>query len=72
VIIVAAMSPIAALAPGSASKDYKRESTLARLLGSGMFPGSHWHDGMLIFIGSAGIAELAVFHPVWISILSCQ
>ncbi|KAI9857739.1 MAG: hypothetical protein M1824_004695 [Vezdaea acicularis] len=35
-------------APSSAAKDYKTESTLARLLGS----------------GSAGIAELAVFHPV--------
>jgi len=34
--------------PGSTAKDYKRESNLARLLGS----------------GSAGIAELAVFHPV--------
>jgi hypothetical protein len=33
------MSPIAAVpAVGSASKDYKRESTLARLLGSGMSP----------------------------------
>jgi len=42
------MSPIAATAGGSASADYKQESTLARLLGS----------------GSAGIAELAVFHPV--------
>jgi len=42
------MSPIAAAAGGSASGDYKKESTLARLLGS----------------GSAGIAELAVFHPV--------
>jgi len=41
------MYPIAA-GPGSATKDYKKESTLARLLGS----------------GSAGIAELAVFHPV--------
>jgi len=41
------MSPIAAIAPG-AKADYKAESTLARLLGS----------------GSAGIAELAVFHPV--------
>jgi len=41
------MSPIIA-GPGSASKDFKRESTVARLLGS----------------GSAGIAELAVFHPV--------
>ncbi|KAL3418679.1 hypothetical protein PVAG01_10395 [Phlyctema vagabunda] len=40
--------PVASLAPGSAAKDFKRESTLARLLGS----------------GSAGIAELAVFHPV--------
>lgn len=30
------MSPAAALAPGSASKDYKKESTAARILGSGM------------------------------------
>jgi len=44
------MSPVpaAVTVPNSAAKDYKRESTLARLLGS----------------GSAGIAELAVFHPV--------
>ncbi|MCJ1250014.1 hypothetical protein MMC30_007240 [Trapelia coarctata] len=35
-------------ASGSAKKDFKNESTLARLLGS----------------GSAGIAELAIFHPV--------
>ncbi|KAG4035669.1 hypothetical protein MFRU_001g04380 [Monilinia fructicola] len=42
------MSPIAAVSPSSASKSYKSESTTARLLGS----------------GSAGIAELAVFHPV--------
>lgn len=44
------MSPVpaAVVVPNSAAKDYKRESTLARLLGS----------------GSAGIAELAVFHPV--------
>ncbi|CAG8984182.1 hypothetical protein HYALB_00004165 [Hymenoscyphus albidus] len=41
------MSPIA-IAPIAGTKDFKRESTLARLLGS----------------GSAGIAELAVFHPV--------
>jgi len=40
------MSP--PMAPVSAAKDYKRESTAARLLGS----------------GTAGIAELAVFHPV--------
>jgi hypothetical protein len=36
------------IAPISAAKDFKRESGLARLLGA----------------GSAGIAELAVFHPV--------
>ena len=30
------MSPIPVASPGSASKDYKRESTVARLLGSGM------------------------------------
>ncbi|GAM86176.1 hypothetical protein ANO11243_041870 [Dothideomycetidae sp. 11243] len=37
-----------ALAPGSAAKDIKRESTTARLTGA----------------GCAGIAELIVFHPV--------
>jgi len=37
-----------ALAGGSA-KEFKKESTAARLLGA----------------GCAGIAELAVFHPVW-------
>ncbi|KAK2771890.1 hypothetical protein FQN53_004855 [Emmonsiellopsis sp. PD_33] len=44
------MSPPALVAPGAGStpKDVKRESTMARLLGS----------------GSAGIAELLVFHPV--------
>ena len=58
------MSPIAAIAPG-AKADYKAESTLARLLGSGMqwsdlcLPCNFWHN-----LGSAGIAELAVFHPV--------
>jgi len=45
------MAPAAAIAAtgaGSAAKDFKRESGTARLLGS----------------GSAGIAELMVFHPV--------
>ncbi|MCJ1225832.1 hypothetical protein MMC12_002481 [Toensbergia leucococca] len=43
------MAPaIAEAAAGSAAKDYKKESATARLLGS----------------GSAGIAELAIFHPV--------
>ncbi|KAJ5885624.1 hypothetical protein N7504_011460 [Penicillium tannophilum] len=42
------MSPALAHGAGAASKDVKKESAVARLLGS----------------GSAGIAELAVFHPV--------
>jgi hypothetical protein len=44
------MSPPAIAAPalGSAGKEFKRESGVARLLGS----------------GTAGIAELMVFHPV--------
>ncbi|KAJ5595865.1 high copy suppressor of abf2 [Penicillium hetheringtonii] len=42
------MSPIAHAGAGAASKDVKKESATARLLGS----------------GSAGIAELMVFHPV--------
>ncbi|KAL8970643.1 MAG: hypothetical protein Q9197_003710 [Variospora fuerteventurae] len=39
--------PIVEAAAGSAAKEFKKESATARLLGS----------------GSAGIAELAVFHP---------
>ncbi|CAI7670858.1 Mitochondrial GTP/GDP carrier protein 1 [Penicillium manginii] len=42
------MSPIAQAGAGAASKDVKKESATARLLGS----------------GCAGIAELLVFHPV--------
>ncbi|KAJ6010558.1 hypothetical protein N7451_001970 [Penicillium sp. IBT 35674x] len=42
------MSPALAHGAGAASNDVKKESAVARLLGS----------------GSAGIAELAVFHPV--------
>ncbi|KAJ5164737.1 uncharacterized protein N7500_006567 [Penicillium coprophilum] len=42
------MSPAIATSAGSASKDVKKESATARLLGS----------------GSAGIAELLIFHPV--------
>ncbi|KAI9803957.1 MAG: hypothetical protein M1833_000238 [Piccolia ochrophora] len=43
------MAPsVAEAVAGSAAKEFKKESTAARLLGS----------------GSAGIAELAVFHPV--------
>ncbi|KAI9845646.1 MAG: hypothetical protein M1837_004620 [Sclerophora amabilis] len=40
--------PIAQAIAGSSANEFKKESTVARLLGS----------------GSAGIAELAVFHPV--------
>ncbi|KAL8844116.1 MAG: hypothetical protein Q9176_001522 [Flavoplaca citrina] len=40
--------PIVEAAAGAAAKEYKKESASARLLGS----------------GSAGIAELAIFHPV--------
>lgn len=48
----------------------EKESNLARLLGSGRF---YWYsrygfNGMVadfcVFTGSAGIAELAIFHPV--------
>ncbi|CAI7672027.1 hypothetical protein PCG10_000834 [Penicillium crustosum] len=42
------MSPAIASSAGAASKDVKKESATARLLGS----------------GSAGIAELMIFHPV--------
>jgi hypothetical protein len=64
------MSP-PAIAPIGAAKDYKSESTLARLLGSGISTSSN--TSFFFFadddLGSAGIAELAVFHPVCIMLL---
>lgn len=51
------------IAAGSAAKEFKKESAAARLLGSGreyFFIKLH---PQLTKIGSAGIAELAVFHP---------
>lgn len=57
------MSPIVGNAKG-----YRSESALARLLGSGMLNRllhvSQIYMPCLYNIGSAGIAELAVFHPV--------
>lgn len=63
------MSPVPAVAPGagSAAKDVKGESGIARLLGSGMLIAIElsWYLYInLGEIGSAGIAELLVFHPV--------
>jgi len=43
----------------------EKESNLARLLGSGEHARhSSQTERVLTFAGSAGIAELAVFHPV--------
>jgi len=52
---------------GSAAKEFKKESATARLLGSGtsLHYGSDGDE--LIITGSAGIAELAIFHPVWLA-----
>lgn len=51
---------------GSAAKDFKKESGTARLLGSGLYPTarSPLRNRPLTVLGSAGIAELAIFHPV--------
>lgn len=57
------------------AREVKTESGIARLLGSGMsFPSPSPSNnvslanlegsGCVLHIGSAGIAELAVFHPV--------
>lgn len=61
---------MATVGAGSAATDVKRESGTARLLGSGMFLSLRWiidEDNVKCWrglIGSAGIAELLVFHPV--------
>lgn len=49
---------------GSAAKEFKKESATARLLGSGILILPKLKSYELIIAGSAGIAELAVFHPV--------
>jgi len=50
---------------GSAAKEFKKESATARLLGSGTSRHPRLDGDELRFIaGSAGIAELAIFHPV--------
>ena len=50
----------------SAAKDFKKESATARLLGSGMvsFLRRCFLNTKRYGLGSAGIAELAIFHPV--------
>lgn len=56
----------AAANAGSAAKEFKKESAAARLLGSGI---ASLHTLLQLTQltagkGSAGIAELAIFHPV--------
>lgn len=51
-------------AGGSATKEFKKESGYARLLGSGRPPRSVSIYAEIISLGSAGVAELAIFHPV--------
>lgn len=51
---------------GSAAKEFKKESTAARLLGAGKLI---LYSTVILcltdrIIGTAGIAELIVFHPV--------
>ena len=58
---------MAASPPMAASQ---KESNLARVLGSGTFAAAAamgsmaWLLTFCVLVGSAGIAELAVFHPV--------
>lgn len=56
------MSPIAAAKGGSASGDYKKESTLARLLGSGIT----WLKQWVVEIKANAVQDL----PVLLSSLS--
>lgn len=59
--------PIVEAAAGSAAAEFKKESAVARLLGSGLLHNSRIDmDACLNPSGSAGIAELAVFHPVFL------
>lgn len=51
-------------AGGSATKEFKKESGYARLLGSGWPPRSVSIYAEVMSLGSAGVAELAIFHPV--------
>ena len=48
----------------SAAKDFKKESATARLLGAGAFSRIMQRLPPLTILGSAGIAELIIFHPV--------
>lgn len=51
-------------AGGSATKEFKKESGYARLLGSGRPPALCLFMRKVMSLGSAGVAELAIFHPV--------
>lgn len=51
-------------AGGSATKEFKKESGYARLLGSGRPPALCIFMRKVMSLGSAGVAELAIFHPV--------
>lgn len=54
----------AAVATQSSAKDFKKESTAARFLGAGMYKSINCRLLVLISAGTAGIAELMIFHPV--------
>lgn len=60
-----AVEDVAAIAvTGSAAADFRRESTAARLVGAG----NNTPVTVLVYVdrgtGTAGIAELLIFHPV--------
>lgn len=60
-----AMAPLVIQAAGgSATKEFKKESGYARLLGSGRPPVLCLFLPKVMLLGSAGVAELAIFHPV--------
>lgn len=57
---------------GAASKEFKKESATARLLGSGIGEYGQLWKGWLTDSGSSGIAELAIFHPVGLSLVATR
>ena len=60
---VAAAKASEALA-GSATKEFKKESATARILGAGSYAARSRKDPVNKALGCAGIAELMIFHPV--------
>jgi hypothetical protein len=63
------------MSPTAASSDVKKESATARLLGSGKSFNVMKYErnaDLKLLLGSAGIAELMIFHPVRPIFLRCK